>query len=169
MAHDDDPAPTASRPHMPGYGILPADEGRGLLPWSWALQRLRASHDYWLATVWPDGGPHVMPVWGVWRDHAVWFSSSLSSRKARNLAHDPQCVITTADAQDPVVLEGDAERVLDLTEIAAFNDAVNAKYGTDSTADFYDPEVNGVWRVAPTWAFGLAHDDFTGTPTRWDF
>jgi hypothetical protein len=26
--------PRASRPHMPGYGIMPAGEGKGLLPWS---------------------------------------------------------------------------------------------------------------------------------------
>ncbi|MFG1646895.1 hypothetical protein ACGFMK_42015 [Amycolatopsis sp. NPDC049252] len=33
---------------MPGYGIAAA--GEGLLPWSWADERLRASHDFWLAT-----------------------------------------------------------------------------------------------------------------------
>ena len=71
------------RPHMPGYGILPAGEGIGLLPWSWAVERLERSHDYWLATVWPDARPHVMPVWGVWREDALWFSSSKTSRKAR--------------------------------------------------------------------------------------
>jgi hypothetical protein len=38
--------PRASRPSMPGYGIVGPDEGRGLLPWSWADERLTASHDY---------------------------------------------------------------------------------------------------------------------------
>ena len=33
---------------MPGYGILPAGEGTGLLPWEWAVERLARSHDYWL-------------------------------------------------------------------------------------------------------------------------
>jgi hypothetical protein len=154
---------------MPGYGVLAAEEGRGLLPWSWAVERLRASHDYWLATSWPDGGPHVMPVWGVWRDDRLWFSSSLASRKARNLEHDPSCVLATDDAQQPVVVEGDAARVVDLAVIATFNDTVNAKYGTDYTADFYDPETNGVWQVEPSWVFGLVGDDFTGSPTRWEF
>src|SRR5262249_17191311 len=60
--------PIASRPHMPGYGTLPAGEGGGLLPWSWAEERLARSHDYWLATVTPDGAPHLMPVWAVWLD-----------------------------------------------------------------------------------------------------
>jgi hypothetical protein len=53
---------TASRPFMPGYGVAPASEGSGLLPWSWAEDKLRTSHDYWLGSVWPDGRPHLMPV-----------------------------------------------------------------------------------------------------------
>ena len=31
-----------------------------------AERRLTVAHDYWCATVCPDGRPHVMPVWGVW-------------------------------------------------------------------------------------------------------
>jgi hypothetical protein len=38
--------PKASRPHMPGYGLLGASEGTGLLPWSWAEQQLTASRNY---------------------------------------------------------------------------------------------------------------------------
>ena len=60
--------PRSGRPHMPGYGILGPDGGTGLLPWSWAEERLRDSRNYWLATVRPDGRPHVMPVWAVWDD-----------------------------------------------------------------------------------------------------
>ena len=55
--------PRSSRPHMPGYGTLGPEEGTGLLPWSWAVERLKASRNDWLATVRPEGGPHVMPVW----------------------------------------------------------------------------------------------------------
>jgi hypothetical protein len=73
--------PEASRPHMPGYGIAGPLEGRGLLPWTWAEERLVESHDYWLATVHPDGRPHVTPVWGVWEHSAAWFSSSPSPAK----------------------------------------------------------------------------------------
>ena len=61
-------SPPADRPVMPGYGILPADQGSGLLSWAEAERRLTASHDYWVATVRPDGRPHVMPVWGVWAE-----------------------------------------------------------------------------------------------------
>ena len=64
--------PRADRPYMPGYGTLGPDEGTGLLPWSWAEERLVRSHDFWLATTWPDGGPHVTPVWAVWASPTRW-------------------------------------------------------------------------------------------------
>ena len=54
--------PKASRPHMPGYGILDANSGKGLLPWSWATERLAKARNYWVATTRPDGNPHAMPV-----------------------------------------------------------------------------------------------------------
>jgi hypothetical protein len=50
---------------MAGYGVLPADQCSGLIAWAEAERRLTVSHDYWCATVRPDGAPHVTPVWGV--------------------------------------------------------------------------------------------------------
>ena len=159
----------ADRPFMPGYGVLPASEGSGLIAWAEGERRLTVSHDYWCATVRPDGSPHVMPVWGVWLDGRLWFSSGLQSRKARNLAADARCSLTTDDTQNPVVVEGVAERVTDAERIAAFVAAANAKYDAGMTTDFLDPAVNGTYAVAPERAFALNHDDFTGSPTRWRF
>ena len=161
--------PVADRPFMPGYGVLAADAGSGLIPWAEAERRLTVSHDYWCATVRPDGRPHVMPVWGVWLDERVSFSSSLASRKARNLAADPRCTVTTDDALNPVVVEGVAERVVDPEGIAAFVDAVNRKYDADVTVAFQDPAVNGTYAVRPETVIALTHGDFTGSPTRWRF
>jgi PPOX class probable F420-dependent enzyme len=161
--------PASDRPWMPGYGVLPADQGSGLIPWAEAERRLSVSHDYWVATVRPDGRPHVMPVWGVWLDGRVWFSSGLRSRKARDLAADPRCTLTTDDAQDPVVVEGSAVQVTDPAGIAAFLEAMNAKYDAGMTVDFLDPAVNGSFAVRPERAFALSHDDFVGSPTRWRF
>jgi hypothetical protein len=161
--------PAADRPLMPGYGVLPADQGSGLIPWAEAERRLTVSHDYWCATVRPDGRPHVMPVWGVWLDGALWFSSGLRSRKARNLAADARCTLTTDDALNPVVVEGVTERVIDRAAIEPFRAALNVKYGADLTAEFLDPGVNGSYAVRPVRAFALNHDDFPGSPTRWTF
>ena len=48
-------------------------------------------------------------------------------------------------------------------------DAGNAKYGPSYTVEFLDPDVNATIAVRPERAFGLLHDDFTGSPTRWTF
>jgi PPOX class probable F420-dependent enzyme len=154
---------------MPGYGISGPDEGTGLLPWSWATERLARSHDYWVATVRPDGRPHVMPVWGVWDDGAVWFSSSNGARKSRNIAANSECVVTTSDANEPVVVEGVAERVAAAHVIARFAQLVNEKYETEIPVEFYDPAENTVFRVTPRTVIGLTESDFTGSPTRWGF
>jgi hypothetical protein len=154
---------------MPGYGTKGPREGRGLLPWSWAEERLAKSHDYWVATVRPDRRPHLMPVWAVWDGGALWWSSSLGSSKARNLAVDGRCSIATDNAWEPVVLEGTAVRVTDPESLARFVGLENEKYETDYGVDFLDPSVNATFRVEPSWVFSLTEDDFTGSPTRWVF
>ncbi len=156
---------------MPGYGVRGPTEGTGLLPWSWAQQRLASSKNYWVVTLWPDGRPHAMPVWGVWDSDSqlLWFTSSIGSRKARNVAADPRCVVTTEDPENPVVLEGLAEIVTDAGSIGRVIALVNAKYSTDYSPDFLDPTTQATIRVRPRWAFGLATEDFSGSPTRWVF
>jgi general stress protein 26 len=164
-----DKGPIASRPYMPGYGLQGPTEGTGLLPWSWAEERLRSSHDYWVATVWPDGRPHLMPVWAMWHDRSLWFSSSKASRKATNLAANPHCTVGTDDALEPVIIEGDVEVVSDWPTLQMVLDLENAKYETDYSIEMLDPAVNVCLRVRPAWAFGIAQGDFTGSPTRWVF
>ena len=154
---------------MPGYGTLPADQGSGLLPWSWAQQRLAVSHDYWLATAGLDGAPHLMPVWAVWLDGELWFSSSNGSRKARNLASRPRCTVSTDNPLEPVVVHGRARRVTENDLLAVMLAAENAKYGTDYGLDMVDPASNSVFALAPDWVFALDSSDFTGSPTRFTF
>ena len=152
---------------MPDYGVLPADEGSGLLPWAWAEHQLITSQNYWLATRWPDGRPHVMPVWAVWDGDTLWFSGGLHSRKVQNLLADPRCSVTTEDPLNPLVIEGLAAKADDDRIKQSFLKLINAKYQTDYQLDFLDPATTAVLLVKPTWAFGLRHDDFTGSPTRW--
>ncbi|TFV69731.1 pyridoxamine 5'-phosphate oxidase [Blastococcus sp. CT_GayMR19] len=161
--------PAPDRPWMPGYGVLPADQGSGLMAWAEAERRLTVSHDYWCATVRPDGRPHVMPVWGVWLDARLWFSTGMRSRKARDVAVEPRCTLTTDDARDPVVVDGVAEQVTDRAGIEGFVAAVNGKYGGGVRVDFLDPAVNGTFSVRPEWVFAISEDDFSGSPTRWRF
>ncbi|MBO0824980.1 MAG: pyridoxamine 5'-phosphate oxidase family protein [Actinobacteria bacterium] len=161
--------PIAARPYMPGYGTLRADQGSGLLPWSWAEERLTRSHDFWLATATPQGAPHLMPVWAVWHQGMLWFSSSNGSRKARNLGGDSRCSLSTDNPLEPVIVHGRARRVTSPDELAGMLAAENEKYGTSYGLEMVDPALNSVFALPPEWAFALDSSDFTGSPTRYTF
>jgi general stress protein 26 len=172
------PEPAAARPHMPGYGLLPAGQGSGLLPWRWALERLRGSRNYWLTTVWPDGRPHIMPVWAVWLDSTgaeaprtpsgtLWFSSGLRSRKVRNIQAGSDVSVAAEDALNPVVLEGSVRTETENSALQTFLDAMNAKYATSYGPELVDPAKNATMVITPRWVFGLTEDDFEGSPTKW--
>jgi PPOX class probable F420-dependent enzyme len=158
--------PVASRPFAPGYELADPAGGEGLLPWSWAVERLAAAHNYWVASVRPDGRPHAMPVWAVWLEGALCFSTGARSRKARNLAADPRCVITTERADEAVVVEGVAEPIEDAAEVVDFLAAYNAKYRWDMDASWAP-----FLRVRPQLAFGFIENPgrFAATATRWRF
>src|SRR5260221_605697 len=96
--------PKPTRPHMPGYGIT--TKKAGILPWKWAVDRLSKSKQYWIATTRSDGAPHVMVIWGLWFEGAFWFSTGRKSRKARNLAVNPRCVICSDNSAEAVIVEG---------------------------------------------------------------
>src|SRR5215813_2984050 len=129
-----------SRPHIPDYGILGADEGEGLLPWEWAAERLSVSHNYLVATTRPDGRPHVMPVWGLWLDGAFYFSTGRQSRKARNLGANPHCVVSTDRPDEAVILEGVAEEIADRAPLELFYQAYKEKYDWDMKEMGFDQE-----------------------------
>src|SRR5579863_3434711 len=122
------PGPKASRPHAPGYGF--PEGNKGLLPWTWAEQRLKKSHNYWITTAKPDGSPHTMVVWGLWQDGRFLFSTGSKSRKARNLAQNMNCVMTTEHAHEAVVVEGVAE-IADVDARRKLIPAYERKYDWD--------------------------------------
>ena len=82
-------------------------------PWAVAASQLETARNYWLTTVRPDGQPHVAPVWGVWLDNVLYFSTGATSRKARNLAREPRCAFSVEAAELHLVVEGSATRVSD--------------------------------------------------------
>lgn len=149
---------------MPGYGI--PDSVEGLLPWSWAAERLAAAHNYFVATARPDGRPHVMPVWGLWLDGAFLFSTGARSRKARNLLGNPHCVVCPENAGEAVIVEGVAEEVTGESLLSQFKDTYFDKYKWDM-----DTSQGGIYAVRPRVAFAFIEkaDDFPSTATRWIF
>ncbi len=154
--------PRAERPHMPGYGITASADG--MLPWSWAEERLNASRIFWLTTITPKGEPHVMPIWGIWAEGKFYFSTGTTSVKARNLAANARCVITNDNADQAMILHGDARRFENKARIAKLSKIYKAKY------DFpLDPRMGTVFELTPTLAFGQPHDDYAKSATRWRF
>ena len=165
--------PHADRPHMPGYDLpAPADGAKpepSLLPWAWALERLVQARNYWVATTHPDGRPHAMPVWGIWLDQTLVFSTSDTSRKAKNLARDARCTITTEMADEAVIVEGLASALAlpaDEDLLRRWVVAYRAKYDWEM-----DPAQPGIFQVTPKVAFGFIEraDQFATTATRWRF
>ena len=158
--------PRASRPDIPGYGIVDSNAGKGLLPWSWATERLTRAHTYFVATTRPDGRPHVMPVWGVWLEGVFYFSSGRNSRKARNLSANPSCVISIEESGESVILEGLAEEIADKGVLQQCYETYSGKYHWEMEAND-EP----FFAVRPTVVFGFIENDslFTSTATRWIF
>ena len=156
--------PKTSRPNMPSYGLKPADQGTGLKPWAYAVERLVRTRGYWLSTVSEHGAPHVMPIWGIWsRDHFV-FSTALSSRKARNMARDPRVVVGVEPTDDAIVLEGTASLVEDAAWRGEIVTLYTAKYGMG-----IEPGEPYAVRPARAFSFSTAPGDFEGGSTRWTF
>ena len=160
------PNPKASRPHMPGYGMMFQQDWKAL-PWTWAAERLLTAHNYWVATTRKDGRPHVMPVWGVWLDSTFYFSTGRRSRKSGNLEANPGCVICPDGAGEAVILEGLAEELRDSNVRRQVRDAYMKKYTSDLNSFSADP----VYTVRPRVVFGLVEssDKIRGNPTRWNF
>jgi hypothetical protein len=152
---------------MAGYGV-PQDLD-GVLPWSWAEERLVANRNYWVVTVDSAGSPHAMPVWGVWLGERFWFSSAASALKVRNIADNPRVAVMTADTVEVVSVEGVARSVAASSEIAA---AWAAKYEPDPqrrrelVGAF---QSNAAFAVDPVRAFGLIEtpQEFSRSATRW--
>jgi nitroimidazol reductase NimA-like FMN-containing flavoprotein (pyridoxamine 5'-phosphate oxidase superfamily) len=146
-------------------------------PWSEARKRLAGGQWYWLATVRPDGRPHVMPLLTVWVDGTLHFCASPASRKAKNLAHHSRCVITTASEGAHLVVEGEATKVRDEARLERVAEVYTSKYGWQPTVRdgaFYAdgaPTAGSppyeLYEVTPTKAFGFGEETFR--PTRWRF
>jgi len=161
--------PTASRPNMPGYG-LPKSK-KGMLAWQWAAKQLTRSRQYWIITVRPDARPHAMPVWGLWLDGMFYFSTGSKTRKAKNLASNPHCIVATEDAAQAVIMEGTATPVRDVSVIRKFLPLYGKKYKWDMSSmkddlsSFNEP----VFAVDPAVVFGQIEKTFSKTATRWTF
>lgn len=154
--------PQPSRLRLPGYDDY-LDRGSGLLLWSWLVAAMTDAHNYWVATSSAAGRPHAMPVWGVWLDDLFYFSTEPRTRKGRNLAANPWCVVHTEGGASAAIVEGTAELSRDEAELGRFRAAYEPKYKWDMS------ETTEVYIVRPKVAFAILETpgDDTGSVTRW--
>ena len=106
-----------------------------------------------------------MPVWGVWHEEAFWFSTGSESRKAKNLAVRPECVISVERGTAAAIVEGVARLVPSSDAPQEIAPLYLEKY------EMGYPEDSPVICVSPRVVFGFseAAEEFAGTATRWIF
>lgn len=51
-------------------------------------------HQVHVATTMPDGSPHVVPMWFVWAEEAIYVSCRQGSSTWRNVERDPRVALT---------------------------------------------------------------------------
>ena len=160
------------------WGTIEArlDEGLHQAPGSGGPDR----HTCWLATIDPDGRPHVTGVGALWVDGSFWFETGERTRKGRNLARDPRCTLSVATHAFDLIVDGTAERVTDPSTVAAMAGHWVAQgwparvdpSGVALTADYSAPSAGpppwSVYRLVVDQAVAVATVE-PGGATRWRF
>lgn len=158
--------PQASRPKMKDYGIHEATDG--LLEWAWVSEQLKKSQNYWICSTRPDGRPHAAPVWGVVLEDIIYFGSSKSAVKTRNLQASSQVVVHLESGDECVIIEGTAIEITDLATLEKMASAYPSKYPAfKPTAQELQANMN--YAVKPHIVMAWRESDFPRTATRWVF
>ena len=107
--------------------------GAAPTPWAEVLARLDRAQVALFTTVRADGRPHATPVAFVWHSGAIHVTTGVDEQKAHNLAHGRGCLVSVvSDALDEgldVVMEANAERVMDTRALEAIAKAYVDRYG----------------------------------------
>lgn len=160
------------RPFIPDYGVPTTDDG--LLDWTWAEGQLRDAIVYWVSTSRPDGRPHAVPTWGAWLDDAFWFEGGSGTRRARNLATNPNAVASVGGDDMAIIVEGVVEMRLDPPELLSsrlvegFRKYLATPHAYEADPANWRTEAGGgLWMLRPTVVLGWR--EFPRTCTRWHF
>jgi len=163
--------PRSERPAMSDYGV--PEDLDGVLPWSWAEERLVASRNLWVVSASAAGRPHAMPVWGAWvPDTSTFvFSCSPNARKVRNFTENPQVTVAVDSTVEVVVVEGRVRSVTPESVDAALDLYVDKYWETEQEKVDGKAFVSShdVWELTPERAFGVieTEEDFARRATKW--
>jgi hypothetical protein len=154
--------PIADRLLTPGLA-LPKGR-RGLLTWKWAERRLKKGRNFSIATVRRDGRPHVMVIWGLWFNRVMYFSTGPQSQKAYNLERNHNCVISTEQNGEAVIIEAVARTVSALSLRKDVLTLYQRKYNWDMRS-----LGNTIYAAHPIVAFGMDEKKGPRCSARWKF
>ena len=136
-------------------------------------------HTCWLATINPDGSPHVTGVGVMWHDDAFWFETGDATRKGRNLARDSRCTLSVAMHDYDLVIDGTATKVTDPATVKTIAELYRADWpvrvddsGIGLTAEYSAPSAGPppwfVYRIDRRAATAVQTVE-PGGATRWLF
>lgn len=81
---------------------------RNIERWRTIESRLSRETTIWLSTVRRDGRPHLVPVWYVWLDGRIYFTTSTTSQKFANMIGNQNVALALPDAINVIIIEGEA-------------------------------------------------------------
>ena len=159
--------PVPSRPQMPAsYGIGRGGSAPGeLLPWERVTEWLEAARNYWVSTTRPDGRPHAKPVWGLWLEGRVMFSTDPNSVTGRNLSAGSPVQIHLESGDQVAILDGHTENVDDAQLLERFADLYDEKYGIRVDVSHRSTPILA---LRPSTVLSWEEADYPATATRWD-
>jgi PPOX class probable F420-dependent enzyme len=105
-----------------------------------------------LATLMPDGSPHVAPVWFEYDGKHIVINTAKGRVKDRNMRRDPRVGIDVVDPDNPYRHLSIRGRVLDVTEKGADEhiDKLTKKYIGQDKYPYRGPgEVRVIYRIEP--------------------
>lgn len=106
-----------------------------------------------------------MPIWGVWVNSVFVFSTGRESRKAKNLAANPRCVVCNEVSKEAVIVQGEAKEVTDQKQIKEFGRPYQRKYKPWKL----DPSLGPIFLVRPRTVFAMYEKKFADAATKWEF
>jgi PPOX class probable F420-dependent enzyme len=104
---------------------------------SFMLDRARTAS---LATVRPDGRPHVAPVWFAADGDAIIFTTGEDTVKGRNMRRDPRVSLCIDDDEPPfrfAIIEGTAELTPEDPDLLHWATRIGGRYMGPERADEY--------------------------------
>ena len=163
--------PTPKKPYISYYSDNRKVDPQKQLHWEDLSKKIRTSRNYWISTTFKSR-PHLVPIWGIWYDYKFYFSTSQISKKAKNLYKNAYCVISTEDANHPVIIEGIAaqEHAFNTLEhiVELYNEKYQWKFSVSSQGIFDDLGNGGpIFIVRPLKV--LAWESFPKSFTVWSF